>query len=252
MGWVNEKTRTIKGYKHIEADLIKLVEAPIITISINAGFRKTFQGVKQFVKKEKIDLVIGIDVGGDVLLKGDESTVRSPICDAIILAVLAHLPDTYLGVIGLGADGELPLSDFIKRFELIKKEQGFIGCRNFSNRWWINLKNIIDQAKTESSRALVSEIIKHPEKERELTALTINRNKAINQLDNFKITKIDLRSKTRIGELSILTCLFFFFKPKVVYRLNLYSWYIERFASVWSLRKEMNRRGLTTEIDEGN
>ena len=37
------------------------------------------------------DLLVFVDVGGDVLAHGDEPGLRSPLCDAIMLAAAQHL-----------------------------------------------------------------------------------------------------------------------------------------------------------------
>ncbi|WP_255953345.1 DUF1152 domain-containing protein [Streptomyces odontomachi] len=60
---------------------------------------------------ESIDL---LDVGGDILARGDEPTLKSPLADALTLAaccqVNANVPVRLL-VAGPGLDGELPLED---------------------------------------------------------------------------------------------------------------------------------------------
>ena len=54
-----------------------------------------------------------VDVGGDVLARGDEPGLRSPLCDAIMLAAAARLAaagtPVLLGVFGVGCDAELTL-----------------------------------------------------------------------------------------------------------------------------------------------
>src|SRR4029079_17044963 len=39
------------------------------------------------------DLVVLLDVGGDVLATGSEPGLSSPLCDALLLASAAHLPE---------------------------------------------------------------------------------------------------------------------------------------------------------------
>jgi hypothetical protein len=61
------------------------------------------------LRPESIDL---LDVGGDVLAKGDEPTLKSPLADALTLAACCQVNTSIrLLVAGPGLDGELPLDD---------------------------------------------------------------------------------------------------------------------------------------------
>lgn len=58
---------------------------------------------------ESIDL---LDVGGDILARGDEPTLKSPLADAVTLAACCQVnAPIRLLVTGPGLDGELPLDD---------------------------------------------------------------------------------------------------------------------------------------------
>jgi hypothetical protein len=48
-----------------------------------------------------------VDVGGDILARGDEPGLRSPLADALALAAAEGLPEIELVCLGLGLDGEL-------------------------------------------------------------------------------------------------------------------------------------------------
>ncbi len=65
--------------------------------------------LEEYVTDQDIGQIIGIDVGGDALCVGSEPTIRSPLCDQIMLAAVSRFPGAVLGVIGLGADGDLPM-----------------------------------------------------------------------------------------------------------------------------------------------
>ena len=63
---------------------------------------------------ESVDL---LDVGGDILARGDEPTLRSPLADALTLAACAQLSaPVRLLVAGPGLDGELPAATLADRF----------------------------------------------------------------------------------------------------------------------------------------
>ncbi|MDX3356165.1 DUF1152 domain-containing protein [Streptomyces sp. ME01-24h] len=58
---------------------------------------------------ESVDL---LDVGGDILARGDEATLKSPLADALTLAACAQLKaPVRLLIAGPGLDGEIPAGD---------------------------------------------------------------------------------------------------------------------------------------------
>jgi hypothetical protein len=62
---------------------------------------------------ETIDV---LDVGGDILARGDEPTLKSPLGDALTLAAVAQAnADVSLLIAGPGLDGEIPLADLRER-----------------------------------------------------------------------------------------------------------------------------------------
>ncbi|MFF0760569.1 DUF1152 domain-containing protein [Streptomyces sp. NPDC003737] len=73
------------------------------------GVTRQLEELLSHLKPESIDL---LDVGGDILARGNEPTLKSPLADALTLAaccqVGAHIR---LLVAGPGLDGELPFED---------------------------------------------------------------------------------------------------------------------------------------------
>ncbi|GAB2806751.1 hypothetical protein GCM10027091_43760 [Streptomyces daliensis] len=70
------------------------------------GMTRQLEELIAHLAPETIDL---LDVGGDILARGDEPTLRSPLADALTLAACARLDaPVRLLVAGPGLDGELP------------------------------------------------------------------------------------------------------------------------------------------------
>ncbi|MEU8784015.1 DUF1152 domain-containing protein [Streptomyces sp. NPDC048637] len=70
------------------------------------GMVRQLEEIVQYLAPESIDL---LDVGGDILARGDEPTLRSPLADALTLAACCELNfPVRLLVAGPGLDGELP------------------------------------------------------------------------------------------------------------------------------------------------
>jgi hypothetical protein len=73
------------------------------------GVTRQLEELVGHLKPESIDL---LDVGGDILARGDEPALKSPLADALTLAACCQLDAPIrLLVAGPGLDGELPLDD---------------------------------------------------------------------------------------------------------------------------------------------
>ncbi|MFD7446650.1 DUF1152 domain-containing protein [Streptomyces sp. NPDC059909] len=73
------------------------------------GVTRQLEELVSHLEPESIDL---LDVGGDVLARGDEPTLKSPLADALTLAACGQVnAPIRLLVAGPGLDGELPLAD---------------------------------------------------------------------------------------------------------------------------------------------
>lgn len=110
-------------------------------------------GLTEACRKVGIDLVIGTDSGGDVLARGDEPGLRSPITDGLGLVTLDELDiDTCLGVFGYGSDGELTIDELEAGIERTAKRGGLFGGWAMTPRIRANMEAVLEQVTTEASR----------------------------------------------------------------------------------------------------
>ncbi|MFG3233609.1 DUF1152 domain-containing protein [Streptomyces antibioticus] len=73
------------------------------------GMTRQLEELVGHLQPKSIDL---LDVGGDILARGDEPTLKSPLADALTLAACCQVnAPIRLLVAGPGLDGELPLDD---------------------------------------------------------------------------------------------------------------------------------------------
>ncbi|MFI9767379.1 DUF1152 domain-containing protein [Streptomyces sp. NPDC052415] len=73
------------------------------------GITRQLEELVSHLQPESIDL---LDVGGDILARGDEPTLKSPLADALTLAACCQVnAPIRLLVAGPGLDGELPVED---------------------------------------------------------------------------------------------------------------------------------------------
>lgn len=74
------------------------------------GVTRQLEELLSYLSPTSIDL---LDVGGDILARGDEPTLKSPLADALTLAACCRVnAPVRLLVAGPGLDGELPPDDF--------------------------------------------------------------------------------------------------------------------------------------------
>jgi len=99
----------------VDSSLPKIIKEAGINIdnfynfSIRYGTEKLTQEVSKLAKNKGYDLIVGVDVGGDILARGEkDTTLLSPIMDFSTLQVISNLNiETILIEFGLGTDGEL-------------------------------------------------------------------------------------------------------------------------------------------------
>ncbi len=118
------------------ARLARVLKEQVYVIDISRGARGIEKGIMEIRQFLNVDAVIAVDVGGDVLAKGNEEGLWSPLADSVSLAGLlrARVDIKILSVLGLGADGELDISYLLKRIALIAKHKGLIGAIGINRR----------------------------------------------------------------------------------------------------------------------
>ena len=72
----------------------------------------------------------GVDVGGDVLARGDEPGLASPLCDAVMVAAALAAGERLsrmLAVVGPGCDGELTVDEVLERVAALGRAGAWLG-----------------------------------------------------------------------------------------------------------------------------
>jgi hypothetical protein len=106
------------------------------------------------------DLLVFVDVGGDVLAQGDEPGLRSPLCDAITLAAASLLGDrghqVLAAIFGTGCDAELTQDEVLSRLARVAAHQGLLGARGLTDAVASRLEGAVELVLTEASAQAVS------------------------------------------------------------------------------------------------
>ena len=96
----------IGSIKPIASMVAEFTGERVLALSIRRGAKPLASDLKEFILDNSIDLVIGVDAGGDSLARGNENDLVSPLADSLMLSVLSQF-ESILAVAGFGSDGEL-------------------------------------------------------------------------------------------------------------------------------------------------
>ncbi|WCB95608.1 hypothetical protein DSM104299_04357 [Baekduia alba] len=104
------------GFRFCESDMAAFLGEPVVLLDPNPGPAAIAAGLDAAAAALACDLVVLLDVGGDVLAHGEESGLASPLADATVLsAAPAMATPTLAAVFGIGCDGELTPDEVLER-----------------------------------------------------------------------------------------------------------------------------------------
>jgi hypothetical protein len=101
-----------------------------VLIDVNRGVPGATAGIEAAMAGLGCDLLVCVDVGGDVLAHGDEPGLASPLCDAVMVAAARRASTAgrpLLAVIGPGCDGELTPAEVTDRVAEIARAGAWLG-----------------------------------------------------------------------------------------------------------------------------
>jgi len=193
---------------------------------------KGAEGVKEALRSAReilgIEAVIAVDVGGDILARGCEEEIWSPLADAISLAGLAtsNVP-ALVAVHAPGADGELPVNKVLKYISIIASKGGLLGVIGLQKSDVNLLKEILKDAITEASAIPVDAFLGYYGERK-------------------------IRSKTRIIEVSPIQTVTFLLNAKDVFKFSEIAKEVVGTRGVGEAKRRLNARCVYTELDLEN
>ncbi|HEY1515394.1 MAG TPA: DUF1152 domain-containing protein [Solirubrobacteraceae bacterium] len=142
-----------------ESRMAEFLGQRTVLIDINDGPAPVAAGLEQAIAALKCDLLVLVDVGGDVVARGDEPGLRSPLCDAVMLAAGARLSSrgqpVLLGIFGIGCDAELTPSEVLARLADVAAAGGLCGARGLTGPVADRMEAAIELVSTEASAQAV-------------------------------------------------------------------------------------------------
>ena len=117
------------GFRFCEADMSAFLGGePVVLVDPHPGPHAIADGLDVAARRLGCDLVVLLDVGGDVLAHGDEPGLASPLADATVLAAAPRMATPALGVVfGTGCDGELTPEEVAERLAEVEAAGGALG-----------------------------------------------------------------------------------------------------------------------------
>ena len=119
-----------------ESRMAGFLGAPTVLVTLDGGPVQVARALAGAANELDADLVVFVDVGGDVLASGDEPGLRSPLCDALMLAVAGRLAaeghPVLAGVFGTGCDAELTPDEVLARLAQVAAAGGLCGARGLT------------------------------------------------------------------------------------------------------------------------
>jgi hypothetical protein len=159
------------GVLFAESRMAELLGEETVLVDATLGPAAIADGLAAAASELGADLIVFVDVGGDVLAHGDEPGLASPLCDALLLAAAAHLAKRAVcpaggrtapagddpaipvlgGIFGVGCDGELTPAEVFERIAEVAAAGGFAGARGLTPPVAARLEQAIDVIPTEAS-----------------------------------------------------------------------------------------------------
>jgi hypothetical protein len=129
-----------------------------VLLSPSGGTVGAAAGLATAADELDCDLLVCVDVGGDVLAHGDEKGLASPLCDAVMVAGASRVGgrvSSLLAVIGPGCDGELTQAEVMDRVAELGRAGAWLGSWGLSPQIADELDAAARLVPTEASRQVV-------------------------------------------------------------------------------------------------
>lgn len=226
--FANKDTATSTGVRFAEAGVAEVLGKETLLIDINYGSAAVAEGLLHAAGELGADLIIGVDVGGDLLALGNEPGLMSPLADSIMTAAFARIEKrmpAIMGLFGFGSDGELTREELERSMSVLAREGGLLGGWGITREALALLEKLIAVVPTEASRA-----------------------PALYARGEF--TETSIRSGTRQVNLSMSSTVTYYFLPGVLYeKLSVMSRTVADAGSLLDANECLHGLGIRTEYD---
>jgi hypothetical protein len=142
-----------------ESHMAEFLGEETVLVDVLGGSAAIADGLAAAAARLDVDLIVFVDVGGDVFAHGHERGLGSPLCDAVMLAAAVRLERAGVEVLGAifgpGCDGELTLAEVSDRLAAVARAGGLAGARGLTPPVASRLEGAIRHVPTEASAQAV-------------------------------------------------------------------------------------------------
>ena len=152
------QTATPEGVTFAEAGMAAHLGTETVLIDVSGGTASAAAGIASALDELGCDVLVCVDVGGDVLAHGGEPGLSSPLCDAVMVAAALRVADRVkplLAVIGPGCDGELTVAQVLERVAGLARAGAWLGAWGVTPPIADELDAATTLVPTEASRQVV-------------------------------------------------------------------------------------------------
>lgn len=147
------------GVLFAESRMAGFLGSETLLVDPSGGPAAIAAGLAEAMTHVGSDLIVFLDVGGDVLAHGHEPTLGSPLCDAVMLAAAARMQESgqpvLAGIFGPSCDGELTLAEVSERLAELGRAGALAGARGITPPIAALLEAAIVHVVTEASAQAV-------------------------------------------------------------------------------------------------
>lgn len=217
------------GVLFAESRMAGLLGEPTALVDVTPSPAALADGIGAAADALGCDLLVFVDVGGDVFAHGHEEGLGSPLCDAVMLAAAARLQragrNVLAAIVGAGCDGELSVPEVESRIADVARAGGLAGARGITPPIAERMSAAVEQIPTEASAM----------------ALRAYRG---------EIGAQSIRGGRRTLELTPLAALTFYFDPSVAIEATAQlAAAVDGAESLDHANRILRERGVRTELD---
>jgi hypothetical protein len=141
------------GFRFGEGRMAEHLGHHVLLVDPTGGPSAVADGLTTAARELGCELVVLLDVGGDVLGHGDEPGLASPLADAVVLAAAPRIEgcEVVLAVFGAGCDGELEPAEVAERLEEVRAAGGHLERWELDERTLGELEAGVEAVVTEAS-----------------------------------------------------------------------------------------------------
>ncbi len=225
-------TKACRGGRCFKPQAVRVSQAlgeHVVGFTVAHGASGFAEGLVEAAGKLGSTTIVAVDAGGDVLARGDEEELWSPLADQVALAGLVEAAEraglrTFLAVHGLGCDGEIPRDKLLGRMAEIASMGGLLGFDGLTHGDLEVLDRVLRLTVTEASRLP---------------------REAFSGAYGWRSMRKGSR-KVWLDPFSAVTVLL---DPHVVYEASPMAKALSGTTSIWKAKEKLNLMGIYTELD---